>query len=119
MYLDERNNGWHDDEWVPEDDPLVQRLRNLQHFETPPGVRERCWEKIRQRLEELDKPLDPVDDPAPQSGSRHLSDRHAFSRSDDRPTLTRRTPAATDWSRSRSGLEHRPPMRARLRAATV
>jgi hypothetical protein len=57
-FADEADPTWTDD------DPLVRRLRAMTWAEIPPSVRERCWEDIKQRIEQRDmQRQDGNDDP--------------------------------------------------------
>ena len=38
-----------------DDDPLVERLRTMTWAEAPADVRERCWQEIKKRVDELER----------------------------------------------------------------
>jgi len=60
-----------------DEDPLVGRLRSLEWSEVPTTVRERCWQQISDRIEDIQvaKPM-----PVPAHPKSTCGDRYAFSR---------------------------------------
>jgi hypothetical protein len=94
-------------DWVDsEDDPLVARLRALRWAPAPDEVRERCWQRIRERVAELkaEKERPPVD-----PTRRDQCERNGFTR----PLALRRPALAQTLSRSferRTAVAQQPPL---------
>ena len=49
LYDEDSGRTWSDD------DPLVERLRAMTWAEAPADVRERCWQEIKKRVDELER----------------------------------------------------------------
>jgi hypothetical protein len=82
-----------DPDWInPENDPLVRRLRDLEWAKVSSELRDRCWERINNRMTEMPVP-EPVSQPfAPL---RDVGERYDFSRRQ----VPCRDAVAQAWSR--------------------
>lgn len=96
--------------WEADVDPLAARLRALEWYEPPPGLKERCLERIVSKL--------PRSVPGRAAADRHeASERHAYTRSGWSRKLV--TPAAQSPRPTARPPFQRPATRLALRATAV